>query len=63
VLAVETGTRDNVESCRTVFRRIKERGLNPKAVRIGIMDGLPGLDNINRTPKNGRDRPFMMRVS
>lgn len=48
VLAVEPGTRDNVEAWRAVFRSLKERGLNPKAVRIGIMDGLPGLEKLFR---------------
>lgn len=48
VLAVEPGTRDNVESWRAVFRELKRRGLDAKAVRIGIMDGLPGLEKLFR---------------
>lgn len=48
VLAIEPGTRDNVESWRAVFRELKRRGLDPAAVRIGIMDGLPGLENLFR---------------
>jgi putative transposase len=48
VLAIEPGTRDNVDSWRAVFRELKRRGLDPKAVRIGIMDGLPGLENLFR---------------
>jgi putative transposase len=48
VLAIEPGTRDNVESWRAVFRELKKRGLDPAAVRIGIMDGLPGLENLFR---------------
>lgn len=46
VLAVEPGTRDNVEAWRAVFRALKRRGLDAQAVRIGIMDGLPGLEKL-----------------
>jgi putative transposase len=46
VLAIEPGTRDNVEAWRSVFQELKKRGLDPAAVRIGIMDGLPGLENL-----------------
>jgi putative transposase len=46
VLAVEPGTRDNVEAWRAVFRELKRRGLAADGVRIGIMDGLPGLENL-----------------
>ena len=48
VIAVEPGTRDNVEAWRAVFRSLKQRGLAPEAVRIGIMDGLPGLEKLFR---------------
>jgi len=48
VLAIEPGTRDNVDAWRAVFREMKRRGLDPKCVRIGIMDGLPGLENLFR---------------
>jgi len=48
VLAVEPGTRDNVDAWRAVFRELKRRGLDESAVRIGIMDGLPGLENLFR---------------
>jgi putative transposase len=48
VLAVEPGTRDNVEAWRSVFREMKKRGLDADAVRIGIMDGLPGLEKLFR---------------
>ena len=46
VIAVEPGTRDNVESWRSVFRSLKQRGFEANAVRIGIMDGLPGLERL-----------------
>jgi putative transposase len=48
VLAIEPGTRDNVDSWRAVFRELKRRGLDPSAVRLGIMDGLPGLEALFR---------------
>lgn len=46
ILAIEPGTRDNVEAWRSVFRGLKERGLSAKSVRVGIMDGLPGLETL-----------------
>jgi putative transposase len=46
VLAVEPGTRDDVEAWRAVFRELKRRGLDAGAVRIGVMDGLPGLETL-----------------
>ena len=44
VLAIEPGYKDNVDSWRAVFDSLPRRGLNPSKVRIGIMDGLPGLE-------------------
>lgn len=44
ILAVEPGTKDNVEAWKAVFSELRRRGLDMKAVRIGIMDGLPGLE-------------------
>lgn len=46
VLAIEPGYKDNAESWRSVFKSLKERGLDSFAVRIGIMDGLPGLETV-----------------
>ena len=46
LLAVEPGTKDNVECWRTVFDSLIKRGLDLSKVRIGIMDGLPGLENL-----------------
>ena len=45
ILAIQPGQKDNVFSWKAVFDDLKKRGLNPKQVRIGIMDGLPGLEN------------------
>lgn len=44
VLAIEAGYKDNVESWRSVFDSLIRRGLDPRKVKIGIMDGLPGLE-------------------
>ncbi len=48
VLAIEAGHKDNVDSWRTVFESLIQRGLDPRKVKIGIMDGLPGLETAFR---------------
>lgn len=48
VLAIEPGTKDNVDAWRAVFHELKQRGLDPSAVQVGVMDGLPGLENLFR---------------
>ena len=48
ILAVEPGTKDNTEAWEAVFSELRGRGLNMSAVRIGIMDGLPGLEKLFR---------------
>lgn len=49
ILAIEPGTKDNVESWSAVFNELIKRGLKTEDVRIGIMDGLPGLENLFST--------------
>lgn len=44
ILAVEPGSKENTESWEAAFSELRNRGLNMSAVRIGIMDGLPGLE-------------------
>lgn len=44
VLAIEPGYKDNCDSWRSVFASLKGRGLDPLKVKVGIMDGLPGLE-------------------
>ena len=46
ILAIEPGSKDNVDAWRAVFAELKKRGLNTKSVRLGIMDGLPGLEKL-----------------
>jgi len=45
ILAIEPGTKENKDSWDAVFSGLVSRGLDVNAVRIGIMDGLPGLEN------------------
>jgi transposase-like protein len=46
ILAVEPGTKDNVDAWRAVFSELSRRGLDFQAVRVGVMDGLPGLERL-----------------
>jgi putative transposase len=46
ILAIEPGTKDNIDSWEAVFNDLIKRGLRTESVRIGIMDGLPGLENL-----------------
>jgi putative transposase len=46
ILAIEPGTKDNVECWKAVFSTLKRRGLVSSKVRLGVMDGLPGLENL-----------------
>lgn len=46
ILAIEPGYKDNAECWRSVFKSLKERGLNFSKVKIGIMDGLPALEKV-----------------
>jgi transposase-like protein len=48
VLAIESGTKDNAECWRAVFASLRERGLDMGSVRLGVMDGLPGLETAFR---------------
>lgn len=48
ILAVEPGARENVASWRAAFAELKKRGLQAGKVRVGVMDGLPGLEEAFR---------------
>lgn len=48
ILAVEPGTKDNTDAWAAVFAELRTRGLDMSGVRIGIMDGLPGLEKLFR---------------
>ena len=43
VLAMVQGNKDSRPAWEMVFAELVERGLDPQAVQLGIMDGLPGL--------------------
>ena len=48
ILACEPGTKDNVSCWETVFEELIQRGFDSSSVRLGIMDGLPGLEKLFR---------------
>lgn len=45
VLAMVGGSKENKGTWAMVFSELKERGLDSGAVELGIMDGLPGLED------------------
>lgn len=48
VLAIEPGAKDDAACWKAVFASLRERGLDMQAVRLGVMDGLPGLESAFR---------------
>src|ERR1017187_4544806 len=44
VLSMIQGDKDNRRAWEAVFADLKARGLDPAAVQLGIMDGLPGIE-------------------
>lgn len=48
ILAIEPGRKDSADCWSVVFDDLKRRGLSSDAMRIGIMDGLPGLEKVFR---------------
>jgi putative transposase len=44
ILAIQPGLKDNASSWGEVFSDLAKRGLKTDKVRIGVMDGLPGLE-------------------
>ena len=44
ILAMQPGQKDDAASWGVVFDDLIKRGLDPKQVQIGVMDGLPGLE-------------------
>lgn len=45
ILTLQPGQKDSAECWGAVFSDLVKRGLDPSKVQIGIMDGLPGLEN------------------
>lgn len=46
ILALEPGYKDQAACWQSVFKSLISRGLDPKQVSIGVMDGLPGLEKV-----------------
>jgi len=46
VLALQAGDKESASNWRELFKDLKRRGLDAKAVILGIMDGLPGLERV-----------------
>jgi putative transposase len=45
ILTIQPGQKDSADSWEQVFADLVKRGLKSQAVRIGVMDGLPGLES------------------
>lgn len=45
LIAMVQGDKESRASWEMVFSRMKERGLDPSSIKLGIMDGLPGLED------------------
>jgi putative transposase len=48
ILSIQPGHKDNAASWKEVFNDLEKRGLKTSSVRIGVMDGLPGLESAFR---------------
>jgi putative transposase len=46
VLNLQAGDKESASSWREFFKDLKQRNLNGRKVRLGIMDGLPGLQTV-----------------
>jgi len=44
ILSLQPGQKDSADCWGEVFKDLIKRGLNPRVVEIGVMDGLPGLE-------------------
>ena len=46
VLALQAGDKESAPNWREMFKDLKLRGLDSSSITLGIMDGLPGLENV-----------------
>jgi putative transposase len=46
VLALQSGDKESASNWRELVADLKRRGLNGQNIRLGVMDGLPGLERI-----------------
>jgi putative transposase len=47
-LAIQEGDKDSATTWREIFKDLKQRGLKASEVKLGMMDGLQGLENVFR---------------
>jgi len=45
-LCIQQGDKDSASTWREIFKDLKNRGLEYARVRLGVMDGLPGLEKV-----------------
>ena len=45
-LCIQQGDKDSAGTWREIFRDMKQRGLDSSIVKLGVMDGLPGLSSV-----------------
>ncbi len=48
VLGLQSGDKESASSWREFFKDLKVRGLKGEQVKLGVMDGLPGLERVFR---------------
>lgn len=46
VLLLQRGDKESASTWREVFKDLKKRGLNYQNIKLGIMDGLSGLEKV-----------------
>lgn len=46
VLGLQAGDKESASSWREFFKDLKKRGLNSRKIKLGVMDGLPGLERV-----------------
>ena len=46
VFRLQNGDEKSISSWSEFFKDLKQRGLNTDDVRLGVMDGLPGLETV-----------------
>lgn len=48
VIGLQSGDKESAANWRELFKDLKRRGLDNQAITLGIMDGLPGLEQVFR---------------
>jgi putative transposase len=49
VLGLQAGDKESASSWRELFKDLKKRGLDSRKIRLGVMDGLTGLERVFKT--------------